>query len=144
MQKRKQETARKKPVRVILDSSFLFIPSQFKIDIFEELTRVLNRHFEPVILSSTYQELQKIAAGQSTKLPRQATFALKLVQKCGQIKVEKGSGESYDDVIVRVASELGYSVATNDRALRKELRCKNVAVIYLRQKSLLAVDGVIW
>jgi len=143
MQKRKQGNTLKKPVRVIFDSSFLFIPSQFKIDIFEELEKVLNRRFEPTILSSTYQELQKIAKGRSTKLQRQSAFALKLAQKCRQIKVEKDSDESYDDVIVRGASELGYSVATNDKALRKKLRRKNVAVIFLRQKSHLAVDGVI-
>ena len=128
---------------VIFDSSFLFIPSQFKIDIFEELANVLNRRFEPIILSSTYQELRKIAEGRSTKLQRQAAFALKLAQKCRQIEVEQGSDESHDDVIVRMASELRFCVATNDRALRKRLRCKNVAVIHLRQKSHLATDGLI-
>jgi hypothetical protein len=133
-----------KPVKVIFDSSFLFTSSQFKIDLFEELTKVLNRHFEPIILSSTYQELHRLAESESPKLQRQAAFALKLAKKCRQIKVEKDIGESYDDVIVRVASKLGYCVATNDRALRKKLRSQNVPVIYLRQKSHLTVDGAIW
>lgn len=133
----------KKTLKVILDSSFLFIPSQFTIDIFEELAKILNRRFEPVILSPTCNELQKIAKSRSTKLRRQAAFALKFAQKCRQVDVEKGDRESHDDVIVRVASEMTCCVATNDRALRRRLRRINVPVIYLRQKSRLAVDGAI-
>jgi len=133
----------KKPLKVILDSSFLFIPSQFNIDIFEELAKVLNRRFEPIILSSTYKELQKIAETGSTKVRRQAAFALKFAQRCRQIEVEKGVGESHDTVIVRAASEMACCVATNDRELRKRLRRINVPVVYLRQKSHLAVDGAV-
>ena len=131
------------PLKVILDSSFLFIPSQFKIDIFEELTKVLNRRFEPIILSPTYKELQKIAKSESTKLRQQATLALKFAQKCRKTTVKKDNTESHDSVIVRVASEMDYCVATNDRGLRNRLRRINVPVIYLRQKSRLAVDGAI-
>lgn len=130
-------------LRVILDSSFLFIPSQFEIDIFEELATVLNRRFEPVILSPTYKELQKIAGSGTTKLCRQATLALKFAQKCRKIDVEKDNTESHDSMIVRVASGMECCVATNDRALRRRLRRINVPVIYLRQKSRLAVDGAI-
>ncbi|MDH5448837.1 MAG: 30S processome protein Utp24 [Candidatus Bathyarchaeota archaeon] len=133
----------RKALKIILDSSFLFIPSQFKIDIFEELATVLNRRFEPVILSPTYKELQKIAESGSTKLRRQATLALKFAQKCRKIDAEKGVKESHDDVIVRVAAESECCAATNDRALRKRLRSINVPVVYLRQKSHLAVDGAI-
>lgn len=126
-----------------MDSSFLFIPCQFNVDIFEELAKIINRQFEPIILSPTYKELQRITESQSTKLRRQATFALGVTQKCRQIDAERHEGESHDDIIVRVSTELNYCVATNDRALRKRLRRKNVPVIYLRQKSHLAVDGAI-
>lgn len=132
-----------KTLKVILDSSFLFIPSQFNLDIFEELAVVLNRRFEPLILSPTYKELQRIAQSGSTKVRRQAAFALKLAQKCRRIDVDKSDEESHDDVIVRVASEMACCVATNDRVLRRRLRRRNVPVIYLRQKSRLAVEGAI-
>lgn len=132
-----------KPLKVILDSSFLFIPVQFNIDIFEELANIINRRFEPIILSTTHEELKKLIERGSTKLRRQAVFALNLAQRCCQINVEKDDGESYDDVIVRVASEMKCGVATNDRALRKKLRRINVTAIYLRQKSYLTADGTI-
>lgn len=130
-------------LKVLLDSSFLFIPSQFTVDIFDELARVMNRRFEPVILSVTYKELRNIAGSGSTKLQRQAALALKLAGKCRRINVERGSSEKHDDVIVRVAAEMKCCVATNDRALRRRLRSINVPVVYLRQKSRLAVDGAI-
>ena len=133
----------KKPVRVILDSSFLFVPSQFNIDIFEELAKVLNRKYDPLVLSSTLEELHKIASGGSVKIRRQASFALKFAEKSKLITLKKGEGESYDDVVVRAALEMGCSVATNDRELRRKLRQIKVPVIYLRQKTHLTIDGAI-
>ena len=132
----------RKPVKVILDSSFLFVPSQFHLDIFEELAELLNRTFEPIVLSPTHEELQRIADGSSAKLRKQAVFALRLAQKCRQVEAVRGDEESHDDMIIRVALETASYVATNDRALRKRLRSKSVPVIYLRQKSRLALDGI--
>jgi hypothetical protein len=43
-------SARKERLRVILDSNALFVPLQFKIDVFSELERVLNRSFELILL----------------------------------------------------------------------------------------------
>ena len=133
----------RKTLRIILDSSFLFIPSQFNIDIFEELANTLNQRFELIILSSTGEELEKIVKSKSIKLQRQAALALIFAQKCRRFDVKKGENESNDDMIVRVASDLKCSVGTNDRDLRKRLRRINLPVIYLRQKSRLVVDGVI-
>ncbi len=134
----------RKPLGVILDSSFLFIPSQFHMDIYEELAKLLNRRFEPIILSPTIDELQKIAEGGSTKLRKQAALALEFAKKCRQLGAVKGEDEPHDDVIIRVASETTSYVATNDRALRKRLRDAKVPVIYLRQKSRLAVEGTLY
>lgn len=128
-------------VKVILDSNFLFVPSQFQLDIFEELAKLLGQRFDPIILSPTYKELVKIAEDGSPKTRQQASLALTLAEKCGIVPVEKDFRETNDDVIVRVAAEWKCAVATNDRALRRKLRNKNVAVIYVRQKSRLEIEG---
>ena len=130
-------------VKVILDSNFLFVPLQFKVDIFEELTNLINRQFDPILLSSTHEELLRIAEQSSPKMRRLASLALKLAEKCHIIQVEALSGETYDDVIVRVAKKWGCPVATNDRELRKKLRRENVTTIFLRQRAHLEAEGLI-
>ncbi|KPV62592.1 MAG: Ribonuclease VapC9 [Candidatus Bathyarchaeota archaeon BA2] len=130
-------------IKVIFDSNFLFVPSQFRLDIFEELTNLLNQRFEPVLFSPTYMELLKIAEKGSPKMRKQASLALKLAEKCRLIQVEKSLDETHDDVIVRVASEWRWPVATNDRELRKKLRNKSVPVIFLRQRRRLELEGTV-
>ena len=127
-------------MKVILDSNFLFIPSQFQVDIFEEISKLLNRRFDPIILSSTRRELLKIKKG-SPKMRKRASLALELAERCHLVDVEQGFEETSDDVMVRVAAEWKCPVATNDRMLRKRLRDISVPVIYLRQKSRLEMEG---
>jgi rRNA-processing protein FCF1 len=66
-----------------------------------------------------------------------------LAEKCRVIPVEKGLEETYDDVIVRVAAEWKFPVATNDRELRKRLKNLGVPVIFLRQKRRLMLEGAV-
>jgi len=135
---------KKKPFHpILIDSNFLFVPSQFHLDIFEELTNLLNQRFEPILLSPTQKELQKLAKEGSPKTRRQASLALKLAEKCRVVHVEKGLKETDDDVIVRVAAEWKCPVATNDRELRKRLRKLGVPVIFLRQRRRLELDGAV-
>jgi len=133
----------KRELKVILDSNFLFIPSQFQVDVFEELSNLLNRRFDPVLLSPTYRELLEIAEKGSPKMRQQASLALKFAEKCRVVRVEKGLKETHDDVIVRVAADWGCPVATNDRELRKRLRNMRVPVIFLRQRHRLELEGAV-
>ena len=130
-------------VKVILDSNFLLVPFQFRIDIFEELNNLLGKA-EPIILSTTIEELKKMAEKSSTKKRMQFSAALKLAERCEILEVEKEASESYDDVILRVARELKIPVGTNDMELRKRLRRAGIATIYLRQKSRLVIEGNIF
>jgi len=129
------------PVRVILDSNFLMMPIQFHIDVFRELDELLNQKVETVTPSPVYEEIKRIACGKS-KLAKEAKLALKIAEKSEVFEVKLGPGESTDDLIVRLASEWGCLVATNDRELRRKLRDLTVPVIYLRQKSRLAIEGI--
>lgn len=126
---------------MILDTNFLFVPSQLRLDIFEKLANLLGQRFSPIILSPTYKELVRIAGSQAPKLRQQASLALKLAEKCRVVAVDKNVKESDDDFIVRVAAEWKCPVATNDRVLRRKLRDINVTVIYVRQKSRLEIEG---
>jgi len=78
-------------LKVILDSNALFVPLEFKIDIFEELRRLINRNVEFVLLSVVKHELEVLAKGNKTKLRRHANFALQIAEKCRLIAVEPGA-----------------------------------------------------
>jgi rRNA-processing protein FCF1 len=130
-------------LKVILDSNFLFIPAKFQIDVFEDLAKLLNQRFEPVLLSSIYQELKTMAEKGAPSRRRQASLALKLAEKCKKIDVEKHLEETNDDVILRIATLWKSPVATNDRKLRRKLRARAIPVIYLRSKNRLELEGVL-
>jgi rRNA-processing protein FCF1 len=130
----------KKTSRVILDSNALFVPLQFKIDIFQELKTLLNTNFEPILISPVRREIRRIAETSSPRMRKKATYALGLAEKCKLIKVDERRC-SADDAIVKAAHDLHAAVFTNDTQLRKRLRNINVPVIYVRQKSRLEIDG---
>ena len=129
------------PRKIIIDTNFLFIPAQFRLDIFEELNNLLGQRIEPIMLSTTYQELQKLAKSKSPKICKQAMLGLELAEKCQIVEVERKANESNDDLTFRIAMEWKCPVATNDRELREKLRQFGVAVIFLRQKKRLEIDG---
>jgi len=130
-------------IRIILDSSFLFVPSQFRIDIFEELSKLLNQRYDPILLSTTLNELLTMAEKGSPSRRKQASLTLKLAEKCRVINVEKSWEETNDDVILRIATEWKSPVATNDRELRRKLRNRDIPVIFLRGKSRLELEGAL-
>jgi uncharacterized protein len=130
-------------LKIILDSNSLFVPLQFKIDIFSEVERLLNRRVNYVLLSPIKRELELLATKESSKTRREAVFALKLTEKCTYVSVDCDEKLTTDDIIVKVAKAWNSPVFTNDSQLRRRLRDISVPVIYVRQKSRLEIDGLI-
>jgi rRNA-processing protein FCF1 len=135
--------AEREKLKVILDSNALFVPLQFKIDVFSDLKRLLNRSFELILLSSVKRELEALARKGSPKIRKNASYALKLAEKCRYVEVDFPASMLTDDVIVKIAEEWKSPVFTNDRQLKQRLRDISVPVIYVRQKSRLEIDGMI-
>jgi rRNA-processing protein FCF1 len=105
--------------------------------------KLLNQKYQPIMLSTTLQELRKIAQRETPKLRKQAEMALKLAEKCRVVDVKKNRDETNDDVVVRVAMQWRCPVATNDRELRRKLREQNLPVIYLRGENRLELEGAL-
>ena len=133
----------KAPLKVILDSNALFVPFQFKIDLISELDNLLERRYELILLSPVKQELEALASKGSPKMRKAASCALKLAEKCRQIELKVPETTLVDDAIIEAAKDFRAMVFTNDRQLRRRLRDISVPVIYLRQKSRLAIDGLV-
>lgn len=128
---------------VIIDSNFLFIPLKFRVDIFEELQRLLEGRARCVVPSPVLEELKLIEGGAKPSLRRQAAFALSLAERCDRADESLRDGETVDDLIIRLAESWRCPVATNDAKLRRRLRERSIPVIYLRERSHLELDGTI-
>lgn len=122
--------------KIILDTNFLLIPAQFKIDIFSELERIYGKP-RIFILDRTIDELNNIIKKQKGKNKRAADLALKLVKakKLSIIKTE--SNLNTDDLLLKTAKKGSYAVATQDKALKKKLKHHEVPLVVLRQKKYL-------
>ncbi|MGA3291398.1 MAG: PIN domain-containing protein [Candidatus Bathyarchaeia archaeon] len=134
---------RNEALKVILDSNALFVPLEFKLDIFVEVEHLLNRNVDFVLLSPVKRELEQLTTKDSPKIRREAAYALKFAQKCKYVAVDEDEKLSTDDAIVKVARAWNSPVFTNDRQLRRKLRDISLPVIYVRQKSRLEIDGLI-
>ncbi|MEW6592871.1 MAG: PIN domain-containing protein [Candidatus Hadarchaeota archaeon] len=124
-------------LKVILDSSFLMIPGIFKVDIKKEIERLIEQRHEVVVPRPVISELEKISNEGAPKERAAARLGLQAAKDAAVVEIDKIA----DDAIVELASRDNSVVGTTDMDLRKKLRAKGVPVMYLRQKSHLALDG---
>ncbi|MFX1466806.1 MAG: twitching motility protein PilT, partial [Promethearchaeota archaeon] len=119
--------------------------SEIQINIISELDRLIKREYELIALSGVITELQGLLRQSKPKKRKKVEFALRFLQE-QNIRVLNEKllpNETADEYILRVAKKTKFVVATNDVKLKKKLKDANNSVIYLRQKSYLAVDGFI-
>jgi rRNA-processing protein FCF1 len=125
--------------KVILDTNFLLIPGQFKVDIFTEIERIVNEPFELCIIDKSIKELNGLAAAGKEIDKFSAKLGLALaIQKNLKTLHSFRSKKSVDDIIVNKADENTY-VATQDKALRERLGEKGAKIIGLRQQKYLTL-----
>ena len=125
--------------KVIIDTNFLLIPGQFKVDIFSEIEKLMPEPYDLCIVEKTIGELERIvmSAKQADKFA--AKLALVLAAQKGLKRLPSSKDKvSADDDIVDASDENTY-VATQDSLLRKRVAKKRGKVIGLRQKKYLAV-----
>ncbi|MBD3397869.1 hypothetical protein GF412_01825 [Candidatus Micrarchaeota archaeon] len=122
--------------KVLLDTNFLLVPYQFKVDIFTQVEELLEQAHAFIVPSGVIRELENLAKGKG-KEGAAARFGIKLIRHHNPEKVE--SSGNVDDWILSYAKETGAIVATNDRKLRVKLKKNNVKVISLLSRSRVGV-----
>ena len=120
---------------IILDTNFLMIPLQFKVDIFSEFYRIFNFNYRLCVYHESITELKNIIQNQSGKDRKAAQFALKLI-KLKNINIIKSGKKDVDSLILENLDENAI-VATQDMVLKRKLFEKNISVVILRQKKYL-------
>ncbi len=127
--------------KIILDTNFLLIPCQFKIDIFTEIDRIFHFKYAIFILDKTLDELETIVEKQKGKDKEAARFALKLLDAKGIKTIKSGNDKPVDDSIADIASQEKVIVATQDKILKKRLEAIGTPLIIMRQKKKLELLG---
>jgi len=125
--------------KIILDTNFLLIPAQFKVDIYSEIQKLADFRYELHILDKSIDELNKIAQEQKGKVKRDVKLVLSMIEqkiRDGEVSIIDTSDDNrlVDDIIVSLEKEI---VATQDIDLQKRLKAKKVRIISMRQKKYL-------
>ena len=138
---------------VIVDSNFILLPFQFKIDYFFEIRQILEGKLTFIIFQQILNELEskKRREPKATKFRRFFESGLLYLEKNNDkypieiIEEVKNINETTDDFLLKKANELkikGNSVylATNDSELRRKAHSQLINTIFLRQKKYLSIE----
>ena len=127
--------------KIILDTNFLLIPTQFNVDIFSEIKRICDFSYELVVVSETVLELKGLVKNSKTsgKDKKAAKLALHML-KTFKVKTLHDNRKLFkraDEAIVLVANK-NTVVATQDRKLKKQLKSRRIV---LRKKQHLIFEN---
>jgi rRNA-processing protein FCF1 len=138
---------------IIIDSNFLLLPYQFKIDYLNEIYLNIEGKIRFFIFKQSLNELEaKIRREPKTrKLKRQFKAAMNYLDKnekvypiyfVDEVKTEL---ETTDEFLLKKCNDYTKEykkifLATNDAELRKKAKNSKISVIFLKQKRFLFID----
>ena len=138
---------------VIIDSNFILLPYQFKIDYLNDIYLKLEGKIRFFIFKQSLNEIEaKIRREPKTrKLKRQFKAGMSYLDKNEKvyplyfIDEIKNEEETTDEFLLKwcIQFKKDYKkvfLATNDSELRKKAKNSNVNVIFLRQKKYLVIE----
>lgn len=140
---------------IVIDSNFILLPFQFKIDYLNEIRLKLEGKLRFVIFRQILDELEakRRRESKSTKFKRLLDSGLLYLEK-NKVNYDvvfledtKENSESTDAFLLRKSLELkdeGYStfLTTNDSELRRKARLSSINTIFLRQRKYLSIERV--
>jgi len=134
----------KKGYLVVPDTNFLLIPGQFGVDIIGELKRVLDVNFKVVIPNVVIKELDIIEKKSRGKDLVAIRMARQLIERFEIIDIGEFGEKPTDKQIYEFAlKRSNVIVCTNDKGLKKKLRERGIPVVYLRQRKILVLEGIL-
>lgn len=123
--------------KIIIDTNFLLIPFQFRIDIFSEIDRIVDFKYELFIVDKTIDELKKIIKEQKGKNKEAAKIALALIKNKRIRKLKTDEELDVDSLLLKQKEAI---IATQDVILKRRLKKNKIKTITLRQKKYLMLN----
>ncbi|MFX1323641.1 MAG: PIN domain-containing protein [Promethearchaeota archaeon] len=138
---------------VVIDSNFIILPFQFKVDYLNEIRLNLEGQIKFIIFQQIFNELEakRRRESKSTKFSRLFKSGLLYIEKNkNNYDIEfldeiKREFETTDEFLLRKLTEFkdnhqNVFLATNDSELRRRSKKLSINVIFLRQKKYLSVE----
>ena len=124
----------KDPNPLILDTNFLFISFEQKIDLISELERIIGSNFTLYIYEGTINELISIE-NKKTKNKKLIPLIAKMLN-IYRFKIITSKKKYIDEQILENLNDK-VIITTNDKKLRMKIQSEKKRVIYMRQKKYL-------
>ena len=138
---------------VVIDSNFILLPFQFKIDYFNEIRLKLEGKLKFIIFQQILNELEakKRRESKATKFVKFLESGLIYLERNKEkydIEIREDVKKDYettDNFLLKRVIELkeeGHNtyLATNDSELRKKTHKQRINTIFLRQKKFLSIE----
>jgi len=130
-------------LRVILDTNFLVLPLEERIDVLDQIRDLLGARSIPILLLESLEEALNKCVSSSPSERRLFKSALNLLDN---IAIESSGiiQGKVDERILQFSIRRKAIVATNDKELRKRLRSLGVTVLYFREgKRRIEIEGAV-
>lgn len=139
---------------IVLDTNFLLVPIQFKIDIFEQIKDIIPNTVKFIILQDIMSELSNIHKMEKRpKLKLEIKGSIDFLNKAMNEKpsdflnldVPNSRNLKIDDYLIEVMKEITAQkidsyLASNDKELRRKCRYHNIKNIFVRQRKILTIQ----
>jgi rRNA-processing protein FCF1 len=126
-------------VRVVLDTNFLMIPSQFKVDVYAEIHRLMTEPYDLCTFQGVIDELIELSKGKN-KDSTHAKTALKLIKQKNLKSLPNSINEKYADALILDGVTSKDIVCTQDQALKRLLKHKHKGIRLITLKSKKYLD----
>ncbi|MFH0713825.1 MAG: hypothetical protein V1722_04290 [Candidatus Micrarchaeota archaeon] len=123
-------------IPVVIDTNVLLLQFQKRVNLEEEIERLIEAPHFFVVLEQCVDELKAMASKQR-KFSLAARAALALIRV--KYKVDKSTAGKPDDAMLNYCVANGGILCTLDVALRKKARDKGVKAVFLRGESHLSL-----
>ncbi|HJO13090.1 MAG TPA: hypothetical protein QGI39_13730 [Gammaproteobacteria bacterium] len=124
---------------IILDTNFLMIPAQFKLDIFTAIDKSCLFNYKLAVVDGTVKELQNLIEKSKGKDKEAAKLALSFITRKKIPVIKTPQQYHVDKEILALVKKDKHIVATQDIILRKKLKAKNIPRIVMRNKSYIQI-----
>jgi len=127
-------------IQILIDTNFFMISHKNKIDILQEINRIISEEYKLITFTGVLDELNKITERSKGDDGVAARVALELIKR-GNIEVLKSIGDVDNFIVSYIEKNTGERifVCTADAELKKRLRDKNIDFICMRSKKRLAI-----